>query len=188
MSEAHAGRLQPAHQFADLAQQHEADTFGIWVFLVTEIMFFGGLFTAYALYRWLYYPAFAGGSRILDIRLGAINTAVLLTSSFTMALSVRAAQMAKRLALVGLLIATMVLGAAFLVIKGIEYYQKFTEHVVPGIDFAPQGEVLARLSARRAGTCADVFLFLFFHDGPARDPHDCGHGVAGRAGASRAAG
>ena len=74
MSEAHSARIRVAHQFESFGQQHEADTLGIWVFLVTEVMFFGGLFTGYAIYRSLYYPAFAASSRILDIRLGAINT------------------------------------------------------------------------------------------------------------------
>ena len=164
MSEAHRGQV-VAHQFEDGGQQHDADTLGIWVFLGTEIMFFGGLFTAYAVYRSLYYPAFAAGSRVLDIKLGAINTAVLLSSSFTMALSVRAAQTAKRTALAGLLIATMVLGAAFLGIKGFEYYQKFVEHVVPSLDFAPQGEVLARLAPGGLGHAQLYFCFYFFMTG-----------------------
>jgi len=102
-----------AHQFEDLAQQHDADTLGIWVFLVTEIMFFGGVFAAYAIFRWLYFAAFEGGSHILDIRLGAINTVVLLGSSLTMALSVRSAQIGNRRALVLFLVLTMILGGAF---------------------------------------------------------------------------
>src|ERR1700680_2835955 len=85
---AHTESVGLAHQFEDLAQQHDADTLGIWIFLVTEIMFFGGLFAAYAIFRWLYFAAFEGGSHILDIRLGAINTVVMLGSSLTMALSV----------------------------------------------------------------------------------------------------
>ncbi len=85
----HAEHIGLAHQFEDLSQQHDADTFGIWLFLVTEIMFFGGLFLGYAVLRWLYFAAFDGGSHVLDIRLGAINTVVLLGSSLTMALSVR---------------------------------------------------------------------------------------------------
>ena len=114
-----------AHQFESLDQQQDADALGIWVFLVTEIMFFGGLFASYAIYRWLYFAAFEGGSRILDIRLGALNTVVLLGSSLTMALSVRSAQTGNRRALVLFLILTMILGGAFLGIKGYEYDQKF---------------------------------------------------------------
>jgi cytochrome c oxidase subunit 3 len=165
LSEAHRAQIEVAHQFEDLGQQHEADTLGIWVFLVTEIMFFGGLFMAYAIYRWLYFPAFAGGSRVLDIRLGALNTAVLLSSSFTMALSVRAAQTASRKALMGLLVLTMLLGAVFLGIKGLEYYQKFVEHVVPGLDFAPQGELLARLAPGGLAHAQLYFCFYFFMTG-----------------------
>ena len=165
MSEAHLGHFEVAHQFEDSDQQHETDSFGMWVFLATEIMFFGGLFTAYALYRWLYYPAFAAGSRVLDIELGSINTAVLLSSSFTMALAVRAAQTAKRNALIALLIATMTLGTVFLCIKGLEYYQKFVEHVVPGIDFAPQGELLSRLAPGGLGHAQLYFCFYFFLTG-----------------------
>src|ERR1700676_2551919 len=91
-AEAHAQHTGLAHQFEDIEQQQDADALGIWLFLVTEIMFFGGLFAAYAIYRWLYFPAFQGGSHILDIRLGAANTIVLLGSSLTMVLAVRSEQ------------------------------------------------------------------------------------------------
>src|SRR5437868_7004328 len=149
-----------AHQFEDLAQQHETARLGIWVFLVTEILFFGGLFTAYAIYRWVYFPAFEAGSRVLDVKLGALNTAVLLGSSLTMALAVRAAQTAQRKMLIAFLTGTMFLGGVFLCIKLYEYYQKFVEHVVPGIDFAPQGELLAQLQPAHLD---HVQLFMFFY-------------------------
>jgi cytochrome c oxidase subunit 3 len=145
-AEAQAQHAGLAHQFEDLEQQQEADALGIWLFLVTEIMFFGGLFAAYAIYRWLYFPAFQGGSHILDIRLGAANTIVLLGSSLTMALSVRSAQTGNRRALVLFLVATMILGGIFLGVKAYEYNQKFVEHVVPGLDWAPEGQALARLA------------------------------------------
>src|SRR6202158_1007953 len=83
---AHNGQTGLAHQFEDLKQQQETDDLGVWIFLVTEIMFFGGLFASYAIYRWLYLAAFEGGSHILDIRLGAANTIVLLGSRLTMVL------------------------------------------------------------------------------------------------------
>lgn len=157
-SEEHIGLK---HQFEDLKQQQEADDLGIWVFLVTEIMFFGGLFAAYALYRWLYFAAFEGGSHILDVRLGAANTVVLLGSSLTMALSVRSAQTGNRRALIGFLIATMFLGAVFLGVKAYEYDQKFVEHVVPGLDWAPEGEALAHIAA--GGTNhAQLYFFFYF--------------------------
>jgi cytochrome c oxidase subunit 3 len=150
-----------AHQFENLEQQQDADALGIWLFLVTEIMFFGGLFAAYAIYRWLYFAAFEGGSHILDIRLGATNTIVLLGSSLTMALSVRSAQTGNRRALIGFLIATMILGGAFLFIKGVEYDQKFVEHVVPSLDWAPEGDALAKLAPGGLDH-AQIYFFFYF--------------------------
>jgi cytochrome c oxidase subunit 3 len=149
------------HQFENLGQQQDADTLGIWVFLVTEIMFFGGLFAAYAIYRWLYFTAFEGGSHILDVRLGALNTVVLLGSSLTMALSVRAAQTGNRRALVLFLVLTMILGAVFLGVKAYEYDQKFVEHVVPGLDWGPEGDVLAKLAPGGLGHAQLYFIFYF---------------------------
>jgi cytochrome c oxidase subunit III len=158
-SRAHHASL--AHQFEDLDQQQETDTLGIWIFLVTEIMFFGGLFAAYAIYRWLYFPAFEGGSHILDIKLGAANTMVLIGSSLTMALSVRSAQTGNRRSTVMFLIATMILGSVFLVIKGVEYNQKFEEHIVPSLDWGPQGETLAKLQPGGLEHAEMYFIFYF---------------------------
>ena len=93
----------PAEQFDDLEQQHRAATFGMWVFLVTEVMLFGGMFTAYAAYRFLYPEGFAEGSRHMNLFIGGVNTAVLITSSLTLALAVHAAQAGRRRALVGFL-------------------------------------------------------------------------------------
>src|SRR5260370_848740 len=160
MADTHAESTGLAHQFEDLTQQHDADTLGIWVFLVTEIMFFGGMFASYAVLRWVYYSAFEGGSHILDIRLGATNTAVLLASSLTMALSVRSAQAGNRRSLLLFLILTMILGGAFLGVKAYEYDQKFVEHVVPSLDWAPAGKVLARLAP---GGLDHAQLYFFFY-------------------------
>src|SRR5688572_622388 len=91
-----AGQARLGHQFDHLEQQRQATTLGMWVFLVTEIMFFGGLFTAYTVYRTTYAAAFAAASHHLDIRLGGINTAILIASSFTMVMAVRAAQLSQR--------------------------------------------------------------------------------------------
>jgi len=124
-----------AHHFDDLAQQREAATLGMWVFLVTEVLFFGGLFLVYSVYRSWYTDAFAAASRELDITLGAVNTAVLIASSLTMALAVHAAQLGQRRALMLFLLATMALGCVFLGIKGVEYYHKFVEHHIPGPSF-----------------------------------------------------
>lgn len=123
------------HHFATEEQQRRAASLGMWLFLATEIMFFGGMFCAYLIYRLWYYNEFAAGSRSLDIRWGTLNTIVLIGSSLTVALSVRAAQMGKRKLLLVLLSLTMVLGVAFLGIKGIEWYAKYKEHHIPGPSF-----------------------------------------------------
>jgi cytochrome c oxidase subunit 3 len=128
-----------AHHFDDAEQQHDASSLGMWVFLVNEVMFFGGLFTAYVVYRTAYPEAFHGASHELDIRLGFFNTIVLLTSSLTMALSVHAAQASKRAMLIVNLFLTMVLGNIFLGVKAYEYWHKWHEHLVPGPSFAFHG-------------------------------------------------
>ena len=143
-----------AHHFDDLAQQKEAATLGMWVFLVTEVLFFGGLFCAYSIYRGWYPDAFAAASHSLDITLGAVNTAVLITSSLTMALAVRASQTGERKLLTAFLVATMALGLVFLGIKAIEYAAKFTEHHVPGPSFHFEEEALSRH--------AQIFFSLYF--------------------------
>jgi cytochrome c oxidase subunit III len=124
-----------AHHFDNLEQQKEASTLGMWIFLVNEIMFFGGMFTAYLVYRHRYFDAFAAGSNTLDLWAGAINTAILIGSSLTVVLAVYAAQMGRRRSLILWLVLTMVLGAAFLGIKAYEYAHKFEEHHVPGPSF-----------------------------------------------------
>ncbi|PYS46040.1 MAG: cytochrome oxidase subunit III, partial [Acidobacteria bacterium] len=114
-----------APQFDDAEQQQEASSLGMWIFLATEIMFFGGLFTGYAVYRSAYPAAFADASRRLDMVLGGTNTAVLLSSSLTMALAVHSSQKGNSRKLVGFLLFTMLLGSVFLGIKFFEYFQKF---------------------------------------------------------------
>jgi cytochrome c oxidase subunit III len=127
------------HHFADLEQQREASEFGMWVFLATEIMFFGGLFLAYMVYRYLYYSAWVAGSEAMDFWWGTINTAVLICSSLTMALAVRSAQVGQRKLLVMFLIVTMLLGCVFLGIKAVEYQGHWTEHQFPGLNFHFEG-------------------------------------------------
>jgi cytochrome c oxidase subunit III len=129
-----------AHHFDNMEQQREATSLGMWIFLVTEIMFFGGMFTAYMVYR-IYYPvAFAGASHHLNVLLGGINTAVLICSSLTMALAVLGAQLGKKQMLSVFLVLTMLLGLTFLGIKAVEYHHKFEEHLVPGPNFhSPEG-------------------------------------------------
>ena len=142
-----------AHQFDSLEQQTEAATLGMWVFLVTEVLFFGGLFVTYAVYRAFYPAAFAAASHELDLVLGATNTAVLITSSLTMALAVHAAQLGQRRPLLIFLVLTMLLGTVFLGIKAVEYYHKFAEHHVPGAAFQFEKEY-----ARHA----QIFFSLYF--------------------------
>jgi cytochrome c oxidase subunit III len=123
------------HHFEDLAEQKEASSLGMWVFIAQEIMFFGGLFLAYAVYRNVYPEAYIDASRHLDWKLGGINTAVLICSSLTMALGVHAAALGHRRSIVGWLLATVALGGVFLGIKVVEYMDKFHHHLVPGPHF-----------------------------------------------------
>ncbi|MDP2054477.1 MAG: cytochrome c oxidase subunit 3 family protein [Acidobacteriota bacterium] len=130
---AHHPALQ--HHFETMGQQKEAAVVGMWVFLLTEILFFGGLFAAYMVYRIWYFDAFAEASRSLSLFWGGLNTAVLIGSSLTMAMAVRGAQTNKRTATVNWLILTMILGGVFLGVKVIEYADKFEHHHVPGYNF-----------------------------------------------------
>jgi cytochrome c oxidase subunit 3 len=142
-----------AHHFDDADQQHDASALGMWLFLVTEIMFFGGLFLAYVVYRTAYPAAFHGASHELDIGLGAFNTVVLLTSSLTMALSVHAAQVSRRGMLIVCLLLTIALGMTFLGVKAYEYWHKWHEHLIPGPHFAYHGP---------DPTNAQLFFSLYF--------------------------
>lgn len=140
MTTLEAGPDQLAHHFDDLAQQREAATLGMWAFLATEVLFFGGLIASYAIYRYTYADAFAAGSRRLNLILGAVNTAVLLGSSLAMALAVRAVRLRDRKATVGFLAATIVLAACFLGVKAVEWTTDYEEHLVPGPSFRYEAE------------------------------------------------
>ncbi|MEJ2077381.1 MAG: cytochrome c oxidase subunit 3 family protein [Acidobacteriota bacterium] len=133
MSSNHSGVV--AHQFDDAVQQRETANLGMWAFLITEVMMFGGLFASYGYYRWKFHDAFVEGSNHLDYLLGATNTGVLICSSFTMALAVQAAQAGKRKSTIVFLLLTMVLGLAFLGIKAVEYTEKYEHHLIPGHGF-----------------------------------------------------
>src|SRR5687767_5095380 len=133
--EEHHPKLQ--HHFHTMAQQLEASVLGMWVFLVTEVMFFGGLFMAYLLYRYMYPEAWLAGSHELNEVLGGVNTVVLICSSLTMALAVRAAQVGSRNGQIVNLILTIFFGTIFLVVKYFEYSEKFEHHLVPGAHFDP---------------------------------------------------
>jgi cytochrome c oxidase subunit 3 len=122
-------------QFKTLEQQKDSANLGMWIFLVTEVMFFGGIMLAYTLNRHVYFPAFAMGSNTLSLKLGGINTIVLLASSFTMALAVWSAQTGKKQLISLFLVLTILLGFVFFGIKYAEYSQKFYHHLVPGRSF-----------------------------------------------------
>jgi cytochrome c oxidase subunit 3 len=129
-----------AHHFDDMEQQHASAVLGMWTFLATEVMFFGGLFAAYAIFRALSPWEFTLGSRHLSVPAGAINTAVLLVSSLTMAMAVHESQSGRPGKVVPYLIATMILGTLFLGIKSVEYYWEYEEHLVPGLNYQVPGE------------------------------------------------
>jgi cytochrome c oxidase subunit III len=145
----------PAHQhhFETMQQQLEASTLGMWLFLATEVMFFGGLFLAYMLYRIWYPQAWSAGSVELDIILGGFNTVVLIGSSLTMAFAVRAAQTGWRKGTINYLWATIMLGLTFLVVKYFEYKAKFDHHLVPGTHFKFEGPY---------GDQVEIFFSLYF--------------------------
>ena len=143
------------HHFESMGQQVDATSFAMWLFLLTEVMFFGGLFTAYLIYRNWYYPAFVVGSHQLDIFWGTANTAVLITSSFTMAMGVWSAEMRRKGLLVFFLVMTFLLGLAFLGIKTIEYGEKIEKHHVPGFHYSVQSFVDSR---------SDKEVFEKYHD------------------------
>ncbi|MBV8052668.1 MAG: cytochrome c oxidase subunit 3 [Acidobacteriaceae bacterium] len=131
--------LQLREQFATPNQQRETASIGMWVFLITEVMLFGGLFMAYTVYRLSNPQAFDEGSKEMEIILGAVNTAVLICSSFTMVLAVHSAETGNRRLLATFLIATMVIGAMFLGIKFTEYYLHYQDHKIPGFWFEYHG-------------------------------------------------
>ena len=122
--------------FTGAEQQLETATLGMWVFLATEVLFFGGLFASYIALRVLHPEAFAAASSHTDVVLGSLNTGVLLTSSLTMALAVRAAQLGQRRLVTWMLVATLLLGLIFMGIKATEYTKEFHENLIPGLNFS----------------------------------------------------
>jgi cytochrome c oxidase subunit 3 len=124
----------PEMQFDDIEQQSDAAHFGIWVFLATEILFFGGLFLVYGVYRATYPEEFAQAGKALSLTIGTINTAILLTSSFSMAMGVHFAKLGQMKKTVRCLIITWMLGAAFLLLKAKEYSEDFAKGLLPHSD------------------------------------------------------
>jgi cytochrome c oxidase subunit 3 len=162
---AHHEALQ--HHFVDLQQQKEAATLGMWVFIAQEVLFFGGLFAAYAIYRHMYPGAFSAGSHHLSWKIGFANTLVLIGSSFTMAMAVYSAAAGKKTRIWQFLIATVLLGAVFLGVKYFEYGEKirpcfgdgpYTGCLVPGERFDPETVHLEGEEGRHA----QIFFSLYF--------------------------
>jgi cytochrome c oxidase subunit 3 len=127
-----------AHHFDNIEQQREAEALGMWVFLATEVLIFGGLFAGYSVYRLQYPHDFEAASAKLNVLIGAVNTLVLLTSSLTMALSVYATRAGRQRMLVTCLVLTAILGTIFMGFKAVEYYDDYQDKLVPGLQFNPQ--------------------------------------------------
>jgi len=142
------------HHFDDTEQQKESSLLGMWVFLLTEIMFFGGMFGGYTVYRNMYPEAFASTSHFMNIAIGAFNTGVLICSSYTMVLAVRSAQLGRNKALITFLSLTLLLGCVFLALKYIEYREKWVDHHIPGPSF--------HYADARYAHQAQILFFLYF--------------------------
>lgn len=142
-----------AEQFETAEQQAGAARLGMWIFLATEVLFFGGLLLAYTVYRYRYGSAFAAASVRLSDLIGGTNTAILLTSSLAMAFAVRAAQMGQQIRLVRLLVITAALGLCFMILKAIEYHKDYADRLVPALAFHWEGPGAAQ---------AELFFWLYF--------------------------
>ena len=139
-------------QYADAAQQRDAVTLGMWAFLATEVLFFGTLIAAYFNYRIWFGPEFIAAARMTKVLFGTINTGVLLTSSACMAMAVSGYEAGSRRAPVLWLIATALLGLAFIGIKAVEYWLEYQEHLVPALSF----------DLPRYGGVAEIFFLFYF--------------------------
>ena len=146
------------HHFDDLTQQHEASTLGMWFFLAQEVLFFGGFLIAYVVYRLNFYDAFIEASHHQNLKLGTTNTAVLILSSFTMAMAVFSAQTGKKKLVVIFLLLTMILGCAFVGIKGVEYFEHYEHHLVPGDGFRYENPVNPDVNVANV----EMFFVLYF--------------------------
>jgi cytochrome c oxidase subunit III len=160
-AEAHNPAL--LHHFYTEEQQRDASNLGMWIFLGTEVMFFGGLFCAYLIYRLMYFGDFGAASKSIDAALGGANTAVLICSSLTVVLAIWGAKTARRGWMLSMLVLTMLFGLAFLGVKGYEYYQKFQEHHVPGPSFSFENVPVPGHPDQYANPRhAEIFFSLYF--------------------------
>ena len=146
------------HQFNDAPQQKEAAAFGMWAFLVTEVLFFGGLILAYTIFRTKYPMAWVAGGAELDVMWGGLNTAVLIVSSLTMALAVRSAQLGDKGKIVLFLILTLIFGSVFLGVKVIEYTDKYNHDLIPGLKFNYHGEWADQVNPKNV----ELYFVLYF--------------------------
>jgi cytochrome c oxidase subunit 3 len=142
------------HHFDDTEQQFQSSILGMWVFLLTEVMFFGGMFGGYTVYRNLYPDAFASSSKFMNLGIGAFNTAVLICSSLTMVLAVRGAQLGSKKTLILFLVLTLFLGCVFLGLKVVEYHEEWLDHHIPGPGF--------RYEEAQYFHQAQILFFLYF--------------------------
>lgn len=140
-------------QFATARQQREVATLGMWIFLITEFMLFGGMFAAFLVYRRWYPVGFTKGSSEMELMMGAVNTAVLISSSFTMSLAELAIARGKVNRCAWLLLLTIALGTLFLGIKFTEYYLHYHDHKLPGFGFEEAGPL---------ATQVQMFFFFYF--------------------------
>lgn len=142
------------HHWETMEQQHEGNILGMWLFLITEVMLFGGLFASYVIFRVLYPDVYEASSLFQNVTIGTINTAILIASSLTMALAVRSAQLANRRSLIIFLVLTAILGLVFVGFKGYEYYEHWHEGLVPGLYWDDHHH---HLDPR-----AQLYFFLYF--------------------------
>ena len=150
------------HYFVNHKQQFDAAKMGMWLFLVTEILLFSGMFVAYAVYRAWHPEVFAHASELLDWQLGALNTLVLLASSFTVALSIHFVQKGENQKVVVLLLLTLLCAAIFMVVKYFEYTGKFSHGIFPGAGYAPHGETSGHDYADYDIPFAPQFFSIYF--------------------------
>jgi cytochrome c oxidase subunit 3 len=140
-------------QFDTFEQQHRSARLGMWVFLATEVLFFGGLFASYFALRTLYWEGFKEAGKHTHVAIGAINTALLLTSSLTMALAIEKIREDKKRPAFWLLFTTALFGIGFIALKGLEYYKEYEEKLIPAMNFVFPGPH-ARV--------AELFYFIYF--------------------------
>lgn len=148
------------HHFVDSDQQFDSAKLGMWVFLVTEILFFGGLFAAYVIYRSWYPDLYIQASELLNTTWGAVNTAVLIGSSLTVAMAIRSAQTNDNRGVYLNLLITLALAVVFMVIKYFEYTHKFHYGIYPGGNFAPTGEYAEILTHPKANIFFSIYYMM----------------------------